>query len=242
MSVNPTTGMVAIYIDGELISEHKSSTLAIDGKEYYFRFLDGGWGTYKVSNFEFTTGAKHEHTSKYVPYMDGGYDVLAYGDTTLTHRYSCYCGAEVVEGIEDIYLDAIPDMSVSTTSTAISSSDIMMNYKPYWLSAKVHYGNAAATVYSIGGTSLVETDGSVYKVGGIATDVAISANDYDVVSMRVEPKSGDYYVYVNGAFIGSGNYDFGIDSKFGILLGALFPLLGIFLALRLYRNARRRNG
>lgn len=30
--------------------------------------------------------------------------------------------------------------------------------------------------------------------------------------------------------------------KLGILLGALFPLLGIFLALRLYRNARRRNG
>lgn len=219
ISVNPTSGIVAVYIDGVLISEHKAGKLAADGEKYGFRFLDGGWGTYKVTNFELTTGAKHEHTSKYVPYMDGAYDFIAYGDTTLTHRYTCYCGAEVVEGIEDIYLDAIPDMSVSTTSTAISSSDIMMNYKPYWLSAKVHYGNDAATVYSIGDTSLVETDGSVYKIGGVETEVAVSANDYDVVSMRVEPKNGDYYVYVNGAFIGSGNYDFGIDSKFGILLG-----------------------
>ncbi len=219
--VTPANGVFQVYLNGEYVTTQKGRVLSAGTDKYYFRFLDGAWGTYNVSNLEFVAGAAHEHTPKYVPYMDGGYDVLAYGDATLTHRYSCYCGEEIVEGIDEIHLDAIIDMSVSE-KTAISSTDIAMGYKPYWISAKVHYGSSSALVYSIGGTSLVETVGTdsvVYKVGGVETAVVASLKDYDVVSVRVEPKSGEYYVYVNGAFIGSGKYDFGINSNFNILLG-----------------------
>lgn len=220
--VTPANGVFRVYLDGEYVTTQKSSALSAGRDKYFFCFLNGAWGTYKVSNFEFVTGAAHEHTSKYVPYMNGGYDVLAYGDATLTHRYSCYCGEDIVEGIDEIHLDAILDMSVSAPTAINGAADVAMGYKPYWVSAKVHYGETAATVYSIGGTSLVETVGTdsvVYKVGGVETDVVASLNDYDVVSMRVEPESGEYYAYVNGAFIGAGKYDFGINSKFDILFG-----------------------
>ena len=228
IGVNPSNGLFRVYMDGVLKTQRTTGTLGTGRDEYKFRFLDGEWGTYSFSNFEFVSAGKHEHTPLYADYITGGYDVLAFADATLTHNYTCYCGAVVSEGISQIYKDLIPNVSSATSFVAIANgAAIKMRNEPYWFSAKVFNTGASANVYSYGQNEpMVEiakasdADELVFWVDGVETALAPSAaGDYDVVSVRVDPVTGDYLVYVNGAYLASGNASFKINENFNILLG-----------------------
>ncbi len=233
IGVVPSSGLFRIYMDGKLIAQRTTTSLAADRGEYSFRILDGNWGTFNFSNFEFVSADGHTHTAKYAQYIDGGYDVLAYTDSTLTHRYTCYCGAEIAEGIDRIYVDPITKVDGATAFTAINGGkEITMGADPYWFSAKVFTKGTAANIFSYGEDERMveiktpdvaegeEEQPIMFFVDGVATYVEPSANgDYDVISVMVNPVTGEYDVYVNGSYLASGDAGFKQNENFNILLG-----------------------
>ncbi len=212
IGLNPATGVFVVYMDGELVSQGASATMKSGKSSYYFRFLDGKWGTFNISGFEFVTAGGHEHTPIYYKEINGGYNVLAYTATSLTHRYTCYCGEKVVEGIAKVFADSAEGLKTAG----------VLGADPYWLSSKVKYlADGEATVYAFGSIEpMVAIDGDRYfVVDGVQTEIKASeVDDYDIISVKVIPTTGEYNVYVNGAYIASGMAGFNADESFNILV------------------------
>ncbi len=211
--VNPAETSIETYVNGEYVATRYSATHATN---FSIRFLDGAWGTFVLSNFKMVSDV-HVHTSEYSE-MLGGEDVLVYGDNTLTHRYTCYCGAELVEGISTIHANAIKDVTTSVEKAI--AEGVVINANSYWLSAKVIPGAGASNIYSYNGEYLVDITDGYYRVGEVATEIAPSFGAYDIVSVKVYPNEDRYLVYIDGKFVGAGrNIDFTPGEAFNIKLG-----------------------
>ncbi len=210
IGIVPSSGLTSIYMDGKLVEKRSFTSYAVDRANYFFRFGSpaAAPGRYNVSGFEFVSAGKHEHTAAYAQYIEGGYDCLEYSDTTLTHRYTCYCGARIVEGIDKIYADEIVDIEKTSTSVSIPETiGVKVGRTPYWVSAKVYSGGSDTTVYSYKGNEIVGIENGVYVIGGNATAIPVSGvdvmGDYDLVSIKVDPVADIADVYINGFFAGA---------------------------------------
>ena len=220
--VDPATRYVEIYVDGVYRAVRAAAT---DASGKTVRFLDGNWGTFTISDFEFVTGDTfdHVHTAKYSEAM-GKVPTLVYGDQTLKHTFICTCGETIVEGIDKAIAEEIQDMTGITSATAIPEAAGKTVTAPYWVSAKVYGNGETASVFTYGETELVGIANGVYTIGGEATEVKVSgvatAGDYDVVSIFVDNINDDVLVYVNGVQIGVyEGADFAASENFNILLG-----------------------
>ncbi|MBQ7294124.1 MAG: hypothetical protein IJW79_10345, partial [Clostridia bacterium] len=215
---NPKSQTVDIYVDGEFVTSRSS---ALVNTQYTIRFFDGAWGKYQFDNFKFIGAATHEHTARYSEQL-GGEDILVYGETTLAHRYTCYCGEVINAGIDKVLLDKIATLNEITEATALSDKAIVTpKNNTYWLSAKVSTASSV-NVFSYGDLYMVETTGGYYRIGGAEAEVSnikVSA-DYDIVSVNIDAANDIYHVYINGKYIGTGyNVDFTPGEDFNVKLG-----------------------
>lgn len=220
--VDPATRRSEIYVDGKYVANRTGTT---DAAGKTVRFLDGNWGTFIMSDFEFVKGATfgHTHTAEFSTEL-GMVPTLEYADQKLKHTFVCICGETIVEGVDKAIADEIQDITGVTSATAIPEAANKTVNAPYWVSSKVYSDGSAATVYSYNGVEIVGISEGVYTVGGVATDVAVSgvatAGDYDVVSINVDPINDVTLVYVNGKQISAVySVDYAADEAFGVLLG-----------------------
>ena len=226
--VNPAVRTAEIYFDGKYITTRTAATHAT-GSE--IRFLDGAWGTFHISNFQFVGSDEidHVHTDRYSESL-GMVPVLKVTDQTLTHTYICTCGETIVAGIDKVYADEVKDFSGITEATMIpESANAVIDGTPYWISAKVYGNRSDATVYSYNDTPIVEIKNGVYAISGVVTTVPVSgaerSGDFDLVSVNVIPKSDEAVVYINGAFVGiCKGISFAEEEPFSILLGGTSAL------------------
>ena len=216
--VDPKAKTADIYLDGEFVTT-RSSVLR-DGN-YSIRFFDGPWGDYMIENFKFVGASSHVHTPIYSAQL-GGEDIVVYGETTLTHRYTCYCGEVITAGIDKVLLNGIVDLTGITNETAVSADAIATpKTETYWISAKVST-TGTTNVFSYGDEYMVEAVDGFYRIGGYDAEISeikVSA-DYDVVSVNIDAVNDVYYVYINGKLVGTGyNVDFVPGENFNVKLG-----------------------